>query len=61
MRLSPQCGFSITVHGPDIAAEQPAAKLRLVIEVAREVWQLCESPPCLRRILRRLTRIGDRG
>ena len=38
MCLSPQCGFSSTVHGNDIAAEQQAAKLRLVIEVAREVW-----------------------
>src|SRR5215216_956436 len=37
MALSPQCGFSSTVHGNDIAVEQQAAKLRLVIDVAREV------------------------
>jgi 5-methyltetrahydropteroyltriglutamate--homocysteine methyltransferase len=38
LALSPQCGFSSTVHGNDIAVEQQAAKLRLVIEIAREVW-----------------------
>jgi 5-methyltetrahydropteroyltriglutamate--homocysteine methyltransferase len=38
MALSPQCGFSSTVHGNDIAVEQQAAKLRLVIEVATDVW-----------------------
>ena len=36
--LSPQCGFSSTVHGNDIARESQAAKLRLVVETAREVW-----------------------
>jgi 5-methyltetrahydropteroyltriglutamate--homocysteine methyltransferase len=36
--LSPQCGFSSTVHGNDIAVEAQAAKLRLVIETARDVW-----------------------
>lgn len=38
MALSPQCGFSSTVHGNDIAVEQQAAKMRLVLDVAREVW-----------------------
>lgn len=38
LALSPQCGFSSTVFGNDIAIEQQAAKLRLVIDVAREVW-----------------------
>ncbi|MEI9852349.1 MAG: 5-methyltetrahydropteroyltriglutamate--homocysteine S-methyltransferase [Sphingomonas sp.] len=38
MALSPQCGFSSTVHGNDIEFEQQAAKMRLVIDVAREVW-----------------------
>lgn len=38
LALSPQCGFSSTVHGNDIEAEQQAAKMRLVIDVAREVW-----------------------
>jgi len=36
--LSPQCGFSSTVHGNAIAVEAQRAKLRLVIEVAGEVW-----------------------
>ena len=36
--LSPQCGFSSTVHGNQIAREAQAAKLRLVVETAREVW-----------------------
>ena len=36
--LSPQCGFSSTVHGNDIQVEQQAAKLRLVIDVAKDVW-----------------------
>ncbi len=38
LALSPQCGFSSTVHGNDIAVEAQRAKLRLVIEVAEEVW-----------------------
>ncbi|HEU0199020.1 MAG TPA: 5-methyltetrahydropteroyltriglutamate--homocysteine S-methyltransferase [Burkholderiaceae bacterium] len=38
MALSPQCGFSSTVHGNEIAVESQAAKLRLVVETAREVW-----------------------
>ena len=36
--LSPQCGFSSTVHGNVIAREAQAAKLRLVVETAQEVW-----------------------
>ena len=36
--LSPQCGFSSTVHGNDIAMESQTAKLRLVVETARDVW-----------------------
>jgi 5-methyltetrahydropteroyltriglutamate--homocysteine methyltransferase len=36
--LSPQCGFSSTVHGNDIAFESQTAKLRLVVETAREIW-----------------------
>ena len=38
LALSPQCGFASTVHGNDIAVEQQAAKMRLVLEVAEEVW-----------------------
>jgi 5-methyltetrahydropteroyltriglutamate--homocysteine methyltransferase len=36
--LSPQCGFSSTVEGNALSAEQQADKLRLVVEVAEEVW-----------------------
>ena len=36
--LSPQCGFSSTVHGNVIAREAQAAKLRLVVDTARDVW-----------------------
>jgi 5-methyltetrahydropteroyltriglutamate--homocysteine methyltransferase len=36
--LSPQCGFSSTVHGNDIARESQTAKIKLVVDVAREVW-----------------------
>jgi 5-methyltetrahydropteroyltriglutamate--homocysteine methyltransferase len=38
LALSPQCGFSSTVHGNAIAMEAQAAKLRLVVDVATEVW-----------------------
>ena len=38
MCLSPQCGFSSTVHGNEIAVESQASKLRLVVETASEVW-----------------------
>jgi 5-methyltetrahydropteroyltriglutamate--homocysteine methyltransferase len=36
--LSPQCGFSSTVEGNALTPEQQFAKLKLVIEIAREVW-----------------------
>jgi 5-methyltetrahydropteroyltriglutamate--homocysteine methyltransferase len=36
--LSPQCGFSSTVDGNALSIEEEKAKLRLVAEVAREVW-----------------------
>ncbi|HSD53772.1 MAG TPA: 5-methyltetrahydropteroyltriglutamate--homocysteine S-methyltransferase [Burkholderiales bacterium] len=36
--LSPQCGFSSTVHGNEIMREAQANKLKLVIDTAREVW-----------------------
>jgi 5-methyltetrahydropteroyltriglutamate--homocysteine methyltransferase len=38
LALSPQCGFSSTVHGNDIAVETQRRKLALVVETAREVW-----------------------
>ncbi len=36
--LSPQCGFSSTHHGNHLSVEQEKAKLKLVIDTAREVW-----------------------
>ncbi len=36
--LSPQCGFSSTVEGNKLTREDQAAKLRLVVETAQEVW-----------------------
>jgi 5-methyltetrahydropteroyltriglutamate--homocysteine methyltransferase len=36
--LSPQCGFSSTVHGNQISHAVQAAKLRLVVDTARAVW-----------------------
>ena len=38
MALSPQCGFSSTVHGNAIALEAQRAKLALVVETANAVW-----------------------
>jgi len=38
LALSPQCGFSSTVHGNKIAVEAQRAKLRLVIETAEDLW-----------------------
>jgi len=38
LALSPQCGFSSTYHGNDIQMSQQTAKLRLVADIAREVW-----------------------
>jgi 5-methyltetrahydropteroyltriglutamate--homocysteine methyltransferase len=36
--LSPQCGFSSTQEGNDLTLDDQIAKLRLVVETAREVW-----------------------
>ncbi len=38
LALSPQCGFSSTVHGNNIAVQAQRDKLRLVIETAQEMW-----------------------
>lgn len=38
MCLSPQCGFSSTVHGNELTEDDQWAKLELVINTAREVW-----------------------
>jgi 5-methyltetrahydropteroyltriglutamate--homocysteine methyltransferase len=36
--LSPQCGFSSTVEGNALTYDQEVAKLRRIVEVARDVW-----------------------
>jgi 5-methyltetrahydropteroyltriglutamate--homocysteine methyltransferase len=36
--LSPQCGFSSTVEGNVLTADEQVAKLGLIVETARDVW-----------------------
>jgi 5-methyltetrahydropteroyltriglutamate--homocysteine methyltransferase len=36
--LSPQCGFSSTVEGNALTLEEEVAKLRLIVDVAEDVW-----------------------
>jgi 5-methyltetrahydropteroyltriglutamate--homocysteine methyltransferase len=36
--LSPQCGFASTVEGNALTSDEQVEKLRLVVEVAEEVW-----------------------
>jgi 5-methyltetrahydropteroyltriglutamate--homocysteine methyltransferase len=36
--LSPQCGFSSTVEGNVLTADEQRAKLELIVETAAEVW-----------------------
>jgi 5-methyltetrahydropteroyltriglutamate--homocysteine methyltransferase len=38
LALSPQCGFASTIQGNALTVEDEKAKLRLVVEVAQEVW-----------------------
>jgi 5-methyltetrahydropteroyltriglutamate--homocysteine methyltransferase len=38
LALSPQCGFSSTVEGNLLGIAEQYAKLRLVVQVATEVW-----------------------
>jgi len=38
LALSPQCGFASTAEGNLLSEEDQWAKLRLVVETAREVW-----------------------
>ncbi len=38
LSLSPQCGFASSTEGNRLTEEQQLAKLRLVVEVADEVW-----------------------
>jgi 5-methyltetrahydropteroyltriglutamate--homocysteine methyltransferase len=36
--IAPQCGFSSTVLGNKLTVEDQIAKLRLIVQVARDVW-----------------------
>ena len=36
--LSPQCGFASTEEGNVLSEEDQWAKLRMIVEVAQEVW-----------------------
>jgi 5-methyltetrahydropteroyltriglutamate--homocysteine methyltransferase len=36
--LSPQCGFASTEEGNVLGEEEQWAKLRMIVEVAEEVW-----------------------
>ena len=38
LALSPQCGFESGIGGNTMTIEQEIAKLRLIVETAREVW-----------------------
>jgi 5-methyltetrahydropteroyltriglutamate--homocysteine methyltransferase len=38
LALSPQCGFSSTVHGNELSEDDQWRKLARVVEVANEVW-----------------------
>jgi 5-methyltetrahydropteroyltriglutamate--homocysteine methyltransferase len=36
--LSPQCGFASTEEGNTLAEDEEWAKLRMIAEIARDVW-----------------------
>jgi len=36
--LSPQCGFSSTVHGNDLSHDAQWAKLELIVSTAQDIW-----------------------
>ena len=38
LAVSPQCGFASTELGNPIAPEMQEAKLRLVVDLAQEIW-----------------------
>jgi 5-methyltetrahydropteroyltriglutamate--homocysteine methyltransferase len=38
LALSPQCGFASTEEGNTLTEDQQWAKLRLCVDVAREIW-----------------------
>lgn len=38
LALSPQCGFSSTVHGNNVTLSDQKAKLQLTVDIAQSVW-----------------------
>jgi 5-methyltetrahydropteroyltriglutamate--homocysteine methyltransferase len=38
MCLSPQCGFSSTVHGNELTEDAQWAKLEMIVNIARDIW-----------------------
>jgi 5-methyltetrahydropteroyltriglutamate--homocysteine methyltransferase len=38
LALSPQCGFASTEEGNILAEQEQWAKLRMIVETAKEVW-----------------------
>jgi 5-methyltetrahydropteroyltriglutamate--homocysteine methyltransferase len=38
LALSPQCGFASNAEGNQLTVEEEKAKLRLIVEIAQEVW-----------------------
>ena len=38
LALSPQCGFASTEEGNTLAEDEEWAKLKMIVEVAQEVW-----------------------
>jgi 5-methyltetrahydropteroyltriglutamate--homocysteine methyltransferase len=38
LALSPQCGFASNAEGNHLTVEEEKAKLRLIVEIAQEVW-----------------------
>ena len=41
--LSPQCGFASTEEGNVLAEDEQWAKLRMIVEIAGEVWRSSSS------------------
>jgi 5-methyltetrahydropteroyltriglutamate--homocysteine methyltransferase len=42
--LSPQCGFASTEEGNTLAEDEQWAKLRMIVEIAEEVWGKSAAP-----------------
>ena len=47
--LSPQCGFASTEEGNALTEDEQWAKLRMIVEVADEVWGVALTMPHARR------------